>query len=334
MTNQDTTNPQPSAELPQLEPDASVREIARAARRAFLGRDLLRSGPGLWPFGQRARTRRDRNRQAIDNAQRRRAEFQQAFEAPRADAPSRARPVDPRTNRIVIAALAGLAVAGVAAAVWLGGDANPDPSTSAVPPATASTTISALDSIVPSPNSATAGGTVAVVPQSPIPASGVAPITPRPHPTNVAPDAVVVVDPPAGDPTPAELATPEGAVRAWLSRLCPFDYHQPFGTGEQRARAAMTETGWRSTDPAQNPALRSSWEHTVAARESTRCAEPTALISPEAPRSASAVIVIGDVTRVITPDGGASYVEQLAEVRIVRLGADGLWRVDLNTDGG
>jgi hypothetical protein len=320
-----------------LGPDASAREIARAARAAFLGTDLIQSGPTLWPFGQRARTRRDRNRRAAHDARRRRAAFQQAFEAPRQDPsprPSRPRPVDRRTHRIVIAALAGLAVAVLAAAVWLGGSPDSHPSTQPAPLPAATTTTSPVPvTSEPAPLSPSPSGTAAVPPQPPIPSGGVTPITPRPQ-TTVNPRSVVVVDPPAGDPTPTELATPDGTLRAWLARLCPFDYHAPFGTAERRARPAMTDTGWTILDPAQNPGARASWDRTVAARESGRCAQPTALVSPEAPRTPTTAIVIGAVTRVVTPDGGQPYVEQLSEVRIVRQGADQLWRVDLPTEGG
>src|SRR5256885_6819340 len=151
MTHQDddaTARPQPPPDTAtgsaQLGPDASVREIAHAARTAFLGADLIQSGPGLWPFGRRARTRRDRNRAATDNARRRRAQFQHAFEAVQDDALrlARSRPIDRRTNRIAIAALAGLAAAVVAAAMWFGGGPGGHPSTPAArpgPPAAAAT---------------------------------------------------------------------------------------------------------------------------------------------------------------------------------------------------
>lgn len=152
-----------------------------------------------------------------------------------------------------------------------------------------------------------------------------------------------VVDPPVGEPTPVELGTPEGAMRAWLARLCPFDHVDPFGAAEQRARAAMTDAGWATLNPVDGDAggderARLSWEKTVAAGESGRCAEPTAQISLEAPRTATSAIVIGAVTRVVTsPDSDpdqAPYVEQLSQVRLVRRGADGLWRVDLPAEGG
>jgi len=137
-----------------------------------------------------------------------------------------------------------------------------------------------------------------------------------------------------------ELSTPEGAMRAWLARWCPFDYTDPVGTAERRTQPAMTEAGWATLNPDNDTPTadqaRASLEKTVAARESGRCAEPVAAISPEAPRSNSSAIVIGTVTRVITSDAGgqAPYVEQLTEVRILRRGSDGLWRVDLATTGG
>jgi hypothetical protein len=137
-------------------------------------------------------------------------------------------------------------------------------------------------------------------------------------------------------------------MRAWLSRWCPFDYTDPFGTAERRAQPAMTDAGWATLNPDNDtPAadrLRASWEQTVAARESGRCAHPDAATSPQAPHSDTSAIVIGTVTRVITTDsagdtaggsdGPGAYVEQVSEVRIVRRGPDGLWRVDLATSGG
>jgi hypothetical protein len=319
-------------ELPTLGPDSSVREIARAAREAFLGADLIRSGPTLWPFGQRARTRRERNQQVIEQARLRRAQFRQAFDAPPAAAPrpARRRPIGRRTNRIVIAGLAGLALAVAAAAVWLG---RPEPRPVTQPaPASSTTSPLALSSTTATTPGSTSGS-AAVPAQPPIPSGGVAPITPRPHPT-VNPSTVVVVDPPVGDPTPNELATPESAVRAWLARKCPFDYRQPVGTAERQARPAMTDAGWNTVDPSDDARVRASWDRTVAARESGRCAAPTALVSPEAPRSPTTAIVIGAATRLVTPEGGQPYVEHLTEVRLVRRGTDGLWRVDLPTEGG
>lgn len=316
----------------RLGPDSSVREIARAARSAFLGTDLIQAGPPLWPVGRRARARREHNRQAAEHARRRRTQFREAFDAHPATAPpARRRPVDRRTNTLVIAGLAGLALAVVAATVWLGAP-DPRPITQPAPPA--STTPSALPVSSTAPASTTpTPGTAGLPAQPPIPSGGVAPITPRPA-TTLDPGSVAVVDPPAGDPTPTELATPESAVRAWLARLCPFHFSEPFGTVERRARPAMTDIGWSTLDPGDDARARASWDRTVAARESGRCAPPTALVSPEAPRSPTTAIVVGSVTRVVTAAGQRPYVEELSEVRIVRRGTDGLWRVDLPTEGG
>jgi hypothetical protein len=137
------------------------------------------------------------------------------------------------------------------------------------------------------------------------------------------------------------MGSPDGVMRAWLSRVCPFDFTDAFGTAERRAKPAMTDAGWATINPDNDTPraerAHASWDTTVVARESGRCAEPAATISPEAPRSDASAVVIGATTRVITAragDGQAPYVEQLSEVRIVRRGTDGLWRVDLATAGG
>jgi hypothetical protein len=106
----------------------------------------------------------------------------------------------------------------------------------------------------------------------------------------------------------------------------------------------MTSDGWSTLDPGDgdeaDQRARTSWATTVAARESGRCAHPIAQISAEAPRTATSVIVIGAVTRVVTSAGhtgataGQPYAEQLSVARVVRRDMDGLWRVDLPTEGG
>lgn len=354
-----------------LGPDASVRDIARAARSAFVGKDLLQSGPGLWPFGRRARQRRARNRQAAEEARRRRARFLDTFDGgfdggldevptkpsststppPRATpetpagarsfGPAGWRSVDRRTNAVVIACLAGVVLAVVLAVVWSG---EPEPPAASEPPPAGPTSSSTPYSST-RPANTTTTGPAAVPPQPPIPTGGVAPVPPRSGAPIVDPRSVRLVEPPTGDPIPAELNRPDGAMRAWLSRVCPFEFTDEFGTAERRAKPAMTDAGWATLNPDNDTPraerARASWDTTVAARESGRCAEPAATISSEAPRSDASAIVIGAITRVITTHAGGSagqghapYVEELSEVRIVRRGIDGLWRVDLATAGG
>jgi hypothetical protein len=72
----------------------------------------------------------------------------------------------------------------------------------------------------------------------------------------------------------------------------------------------------------------------VAERQSARCSAPRVLVSPEAPRSETSVIVIGQIQRVITAGSGARWVDTLTSTRVVLRGPDGLWRVDSATTGG
>jgi hypothetical protein len=324
-----------------LGPDPSVREVARAARNAWFSRDLLRSGPTLWPFGRRARDRRARNQAAAVEAHRRRAELRAAFDtlftttSGTGTGGSVGRPtVSGRARAMVILALTGM-VAAVALAAWAWSGPAAGPAPKPTPP---SVSPPAATHSTPTKPSATTVVSAATIPaQPPIPPAGVTPTSPHPA-VPVDPSSVRVVQPPPGDPTPAELATPEGAMRAWLARWCPFDHGEEFGAAERRARAAMTDAGWSILNPLDGDTgdqrARASWDKTQAAGESGGCSEPTALVSPQAPRSPTSAIVIGAVTRVITAPGQPAYAEPLSVVWRVRQEADGLWRLDLPTEGG
>ncbi|GLZ28143.1 hypothetical protein Lesp02_03330 [Lentzea sp. NBRC 105346] len=140
--------------------------------------------------------------------------------------------------------------------------------------------------------------------------------------------------PPAGEPSPEELSTPESAARAWLARWCAFDHTEPFAAAEQRARPAMTDLGWRNFDPAGDERARHSWERTVAAKESGRCSAPQAQVPSGAPASDNRRIVLVWADRVVTGTAGSPYVERIMQTRHVHRGADGRWRVDIATVGG
>ncbi|ALG06371.1 hypothetical protein [Kibdelosporangium phytohabitans] len=131
-----------------------------------------------------------------------------------------------------------------------------------------------------------------------------------------------------------ELSTPESAAQAWLARWCPFDYRAPFGESEQRAQTAMVPDAWTAWNAEINDRSRRSWDATVAARESARCTSPTAVISPEAPRTPHAVIVIVAATRVVSSTGATAYAETVTATRVVLRGADNLWRIGEATEGG
>lgn len=348
-------------------PHVSGHEGIRAVLDAYLSPDLLHPGPSLLPFGRRARDRRARNRAVTDEARRRRDQLRltaaNIVAGPSGHAGDRSGPdrtagspvvrrsVDRRTQRRVVLGLTVVVAAVALAALWWSppepAPVNPSPAASQTPPGPGSGTFPTSTAVVAT-GSADAGSLPA---WPPIPPDGVTPVTPGPD-TTADRDSVRVVAVPTGAPTRAELATPEAAMRAWLARLCPFTHTDPFGTAEQRARPAMTDNGWSTLNPLDGDSggdsgggadqrVSASWDKTVAARESGRCAQPIAQISAEAPRTPTSVIVIGAATRVITSTNHTSatadqapYVEQLSVVRVVRRGTDGLWRVDLPTEGG
>lgn len=345
-------------------PHVSGREGLRAVLDAYLSTDLLHPGPSLLPFGRRARDRRTRNQAVTDEARRRRDQLRlttaHIVAGPpghvgdrcgpdrTAGSPAVRQSVDRRTQRRVVLGLTAVVAAVALAALWWSPPephpVNPSLAASQTPPEPGSSTLSTSTAVV-----TTGGADAGSLPaRPPIPPGGVTPVTPGPD-TTVDPDSVRVVAVPTGAPTRAELATPEAAMRAWLARLCPFTHTEPFGTAEQRARPAMTDNGWSTLNPLDGDSggdgvdqrVRVSWDKTVAARESGRCAQPIAQISAEAPRTPTSVIVIGAATRVITSTnhtsgtaGASPYVEQLSVVRVVRRGTDGLWRVDHPTEGG
>lgn len=306
-------------------------EVARAAGAAFVSRDLLGTRPGLWPLGRRARARRERNREITEEARRRRGQFRAAFEsgATQASRPARWRPVERRANAAVIASLSGVVLGVFALSVWFSGRAPaPHPQ-----PAATGAAVASSAPVPPSTAPPTPGAGVSLPGLPPIPPGGVAPIRP-PTSTTVNPASVRLADRPTGEATAAELSSPEGAVGAWLARWCPYSSTEAFGAAEQRARSAMTAAGWAAFDPAGNDRAQRSWRTIVTERQTARCSAPTALISPEAPRSAVSAIVIGQIQRVVTAGDGARWVDTLTGTRIVLRGADGLWRVDTATTGG
>ncbi|WP_157368107.1 hypothetical protein [Alloactinosynnema sp. L-07] len=140
--------------------------------------------------------------------------------------------------------------------------------------------------------------------------------------------------PPTGDATTDELAEPDTAAIAWLSRTCPFDYREPFGAAEARGRSAMTDTQWIIENPTQYDTARRSWQRTIAAAETGACSAPTASVAPEAPRTPDAAIVHITTHRVVTPAGANAYVEHIADTRLILRDPHGAWRVAQRAPGG
>lgn len=138
--------------------------------------------------------------------------------------------------------------------------------------------------------------------------------------------------PSAGPVTAAELGSPETAAAAWLSRWCGYDFRTPMGTRENLAHAAMTERAWLGFDPLTAPPQAAAWSVIVAEGAAAACSTPVALVSPEAPRSATGAYVIVTADRVVTPSTGPQRVEQVRETRQVLL-RGGSWLVDVAANG-
>jgi len=318
------------------EPAESLVDTVRRTGAALAGAALLAPGPGL-PYGRRARERKARRAAAAEETRRRRAALRREFDAgPQATWTSdrrRWRAVDRRTNQAVITGMVAVVVIVFAVALYLRHRSTPPVAPTGVAgAATTSTTPSttALQPVTSRPASAAPG----LSPLDPIPDGGVAPQTPATPARPRDPAAVPLADPPPGPPGPGELASPEAAMTAWLARWCTFTSAEAFGAAEGRAHPAMTAAGWAEFDPRSHPKTRASWDKTVAAAESGRCSTPVSLVSPEAPREPDRAIVAVSADRVITPAGAASYVETVADTRVVLRGGDGLWRVDVASAGG
>lgn len=312
-----------------LDPHEAAAASAREALAGLFSRDLVEPGPGVWPFGARARQRRTRRQQVRQRArQRRQAASDSAELGGQAGLPTRWAPVDPQLNRRVIASLAGTVVVVTAVACWAGSSSTPPPG----PPA-ATAPPPAAPSAASEPQAPPASGDP-LGPTNPIPPGGVAAITPPAPHAPPDPAAVAVVPAPTGPPTPTDLSTPEGAGSAWMSRWCPFSWQEPYGSAQQRSRPAMTALGWDTINPDADPTGQVSWQSTVAARESAQCSPPQVNVVPEAPRTADSAVLTLATDRVITGSAATPYVEHVAQTRVVLRGPDGLWRLDAATQGG
>lgn len=248
------------------------------------------------------------------------------------------------TNRRLGLAAVLLAVVGVAALALNDGDdggaAVPAPPSSTVtdarPPPPASPQATSTTTTVPSTRAPSPSAPPQAWPQAADPEQA-PPLRQRPQ-LAAAPDtdpgAVAVVAAPAGDPTADELANPTAAAAAWASRWCPFTYTDDFGAAESRSRAAMTPAGWASFDPREDPVAVGAWAGVTAAGLAGTCAAPDIVISPEAPRSASAAYVTVTLSRVLTSTTGPSTVETVTTTRLVVLQQGRRWLVDTPAQAG
>lgn len=314
--------------------DLSPAQAARQTGDALFGRDLIEPGRWGWPFGQAAHQRREQRAAVRERTRARRQALAQQWKGSSpGPVPGRWRPVARSRNLAVIATLVTVVAAVMGLGWWItSGQSRPVPAAqdgAAAPVPSASVAPSASS---PPPSQPNVGGGLSQ--RDPIPSGGVAPIVPPAPKPGPDPRSVTTVPVPSGPPTRAELSTPESAARAWMARWCPFDYREPYGTSQRRARPAMTELGWSSFNPADSDRGRMSWDKTVAAKETARCSAPSAQIVPEAPRSSDTAMVQVTARRVVTGPGAAPYVETLTQTRIAKRGPGGLWRVGMSTRGG
>lgn len=169
----------------------------------------------------------------------------------------------------------------------------------------------------------------------PILAGGITPI-PTPTAAPVDPAAVNLAPQPTGPATTADLATPVGAVTAWLARTCPSRYSQPYGADVAAGRTVMTTAGWAAAQQqlaadATGPQL---WKTAAADRQTRTCGDLDVQLSADAPTGGGVAFVEYTAHRVVTTPGSPGRVEQLAGARMVIRQGDGRWLVDRPVIGG
>jgi len=290
---------------PQDDPDdprVLDAEITAAARALFFSRDLVRPGPGLLPFGSKARARSKRRREVDALAAARRADLADLLTARRTTSRSARshRSVRFAHPRMVAAALTAVVVTISAAGWWMTRSTTPrEPAPSMVDAGPAAAGPALVGS---NPNSVAAA-----------PAAGS--------------DVTSGLD--AGDDL--SLASPEAAAESWLAAWCPFDPNSNPEDMRGRIRAAMTAAGW-----AQFAAGSGSTMTGAIAGATATCDPPSARIVSHPPGTDVPVVVLVWATRSVLD------VESLAAGRSFRIdrrqyvvkGDDGLWRVDVAAVGG
>jgi len=169
----------------------------------------------------------------------------------------------------------------------------------------------------------------------PTPAGGVTPV-PAPTVAALDPAGVELVPQPVGPATAAQLATPVGAVTAWLARTCPSRWTDPYGADLTRGLALMTTAGSAAAKAAlaadtTGPGL---WKAAAADRQTRACGDFDVQLSADAPTAGGVAFVEYIAHRVVTAPGAARRVEQLTGARILVRQSDGRWLVDRPVIGG
>jgi len=169
----------------------------------------------------------------------------------------------------------------------------------------------------------------------PTPAGGVAPV-PAPTVAALDPAGVKLVPQPVGPATAAQLATPVGAVTAWLARTCPSRFTLPYGADAAAGRPVMTGAGWAAARQqlASDPTGPGLWKAAAADRQTRACGDFDVQLSADAPTGGGVAFVEYTAHRVVTAPGAAPRVEQLGGARMAIRQSDGRWLVDRPVIGG
>jgi hypothetical protein len=281
---------------PNIETSARLdAEIAAAAKALFFASDLLRPGPGLLPFGAKARGRRERRHQVDTIAAIRRAELGRLLTA-RQSSRMEANTCAARRGRPhLVAAVLGAIVIIVAAVGWL----IPLTITTGAPP--------------PLP---TDTGSVA---------TGLAIYEPDPTTSGIT--GLTTASPSVG----VDLATPEAAAASWLAAWCPADANQDPDAVAAGIRAVMTADGWEQFTATPGLLIEDFAPDTAASCETPTA---RIVARPPGSDDTVMVLVSATRIITDAEEPGTAEHFRIERLQYVVRGDDGVWRVDVAAVGG
>ena len=294
---------QASGDIPWSETDLHVEplrldaEIAAAAKSVFFAPDLIRPGPGLLPFGAKARGRRERRHQVDTIAATRRAELGRLLAARRN---SRIEPSIGATRRgdpHLVAAVLGAIVILVAVAGWL----MPLTTNTAAPsllPADTFTAATDLPLYEPDP---TALGTVGA--------------------TTAQPDSGV------------DLTTPESAAASWLTAWCPAKATRDPDAVTAGIRAVMTADGWAQFTATPGQLMVDAAAGTAASCDTPTAR----MVARPPGSDDTVVVLVSATRTITDSDAEnaeATAGFRIERLQYVVRDDDGVWRVDVAAVGG
>ncbi len=275
-------------------PDPLDERIATAAKGLFFARDLVRPGPGVLPFGARARDRRERRRQVDATAAARRSELNKLLSERRDSrgAPSRVSRKQGRPQLVatlLVAVVLAIAVAGW----WMTETRVP----AATPVDEADTSMAATD--LPSYITDATG------------LEGASPAAPKNEPFAT-----------------TDLMSPQAAAASWLGAWCPIDPNRNPEAAAAKIRAAMTDAGWAQFTATPEHALAEGIPGLTAT-----CDAPQTRVVSRPPGADRLVVVAVSATRTVTEHEETRRF-LIERRQYVARGGNGLWRVDVAAVGG